>query len=165
MFVSSYSTYVQPDLSSKESRQRVQKSSELANNFKDSLESKSALKSDFKTSPIPLDYISKAQTHSNKQELEFQKKALENPQNTTEKETKNLLNKLHSHNALSYAKNAYENSSKVFSVYTKQNTTLDQTPKINDYFPQEAKEAKEASLRFTMVNTYIENEKYYQVTA
>lgn len=164
MFVSSYSTYIQPDISSKESRQRLEKTNSNPSTFSDKL-NKEAASASFKSSGVPIDYISRSQAHSNKQELEFQKEQLKNPDNQALKDAKDTMNKFASHNSLSSAKNAYENTNKVFSVFSKQATTLDQTPKMDRNLPQEAQEAKELTMRHQMVNTYISNDNYYRITA
>ena len=165
MFVSSYSTYIQSDFSSKDSKQKLEKLSSASENFGSKLAQKSTPTSGFSSSPIPVDYISRSQTHTNKQELEFQKGQLKNPDNKEAKATKETLNTFTSHNALSSAKNAYEASNKMYSVFPKQSITIDQTPKMDKNLPQEAHEAKDLAMKHKMVNTYISNDNYYRATA
>ena len=165
MFVSSYNNYVQPDLSSKESRQRLEKTGNGSQEFSSKLAQKSLPASSFTNSSIPVDYISRSQTHTNKQELEFQKEQLKNPDNKEAKATKETLNTFTSHKALSSAKNAYEASNKMYSVFPKQSITIDQTPKMDKNLPQEAHEAKDLAMKHKMVNTYISNDNYYRATA
>ena len=165
MFVSSYSTYTQSDISSKESKQRLEKTSTSSQDFSSKLAQRSIPTSGFTTSAIPVDYISRSQTHANKQELEFQKEQLKNPDNKEAKATKETLNTFTSHNALSSAKNAYEASNKMYSVFPKQSITIDQTPKMDKNLPEEAHEAKDLAMKHKMVNTYISNDNYYRATA
>ena len=164
MFVSSYNTYVQTDTSLKNSKQRLEKGDSGSSSFNEKLTQKTPF-TNLSNSNIPIDYISKSQAHANKQELEFQKEQLKSPDNTSSKETKNTLNTFSAHNSLTSAKNAYENTNKVYSVFPKQSLSIDQTPKMDKNLPQEAQEAKELTMRHTMVNTYISNDKYYQITA
>ena len=164
MFVSSYSTYIQSDISSKESRQRLEKPSSSSESFSEKLAQK-APSSSFTSSSIPNEYISKNQAHSNKQELDFQKEQLKNPENSPAKEAKETINRFSANNSLVSAKNAYENVSKVYTAHSKQFASIDQTPKMDKNLPPEAREAKELSMRHKMVNTYISNDSYYRITA
>ncbi|MBC8236816.1 MAG: hypothetical protein H8E76_01170 [Helicobacteraceae bacterium] len=165
MFVSSYSTYIQSDFSSKESKQKLEKSGSASQDFSSKLAQTSTPASGFASSSIPIDYISRSQTHHNKQELEFQKEQLKNPDNKEAKATKETLNTFASHNSLSSARNAYEASNKMYSLFPKQSITINQTPKMDTNLPQEAYEAKDSAMKHTMVNTYISNDNYYRLTA
>lgn len=165
MFVSSYSTYIQSDFSSKESKQKLEKLASTSQDFSSKLAQNSTLVSGFPNSSIPIDYISRSQTYTNKQELEFQKEQLKNPDNKEAKATKETLNTFTSYNSLSSAKNAYEASNKMYSLFPKQSITIDQTPKMDKNLPQEAYEAKDLAMKYKMINTYISNDNYYRVTA
>ena len=164
MFVSSYNTYVQTDSSVKDSRQRLEKTNSSSDAFGQKLAQKTP-DLNFINSPIPNEFISKNQAHANKQEIEFQKDQLKNPQNSSTKEIKETLNKFSASNSVTSAKNAYENTNKLYSVFSKQSFSIDQTPKMDKNLPSQAHEAKELSMRSQMVNTYISNDKYYQITA
>jgi len=165
MFVSSYSTFTQSDFSAKESKQRLEKTSASSQDFSSKLAQKSIPTSGFMNSSIPVDYISRSQTHANKQELEFQKEQLKNPDTKELKTTKETLNTFSSHNSLSSAKNAYQASTTMYSVYPKHSITIDQTPKMDKNLPEEAHAAKDLAMKHKMVNTYISNDNYYRATA
>jgi hypothetical protein len=53
----------------------------------------------------------------------------------------------------------------MFSLVKKPTLALSYLPKIDEKLSPDVKEAKEKNLRYTMVNTYMENDKYYRVTA
>jgi len=163
MFVSSYSTYIQSDISTKENRQRLEKPS-AESDFSSKL-SKASSSVDFKSSVTPIDYISKSQAHTNKQEIAYQQEKLKNPESKILNDTKETLNKFTAHSSLTSAKNAYENINKAFTAFSKNTATLNQTPQMDNNLPEEAQEAKELSMRYKMVNTYISNDNYYRITA
>ena len=158
MFVSSYSTHIQTSNSDKVAKQQqLDKRESNAKSFSEKLSSTSQPRS-FKTSNIPVDYISKGLVLNNKQELE-------NKQNNTKNETKNNLNKFTTKNSLINAKNAYEGNSKMFSLFTIPNIALNQTPSVEQTLPKEPQDIKELNMRHKMVNTYLANDNYYKVTA
>lgn len=164
MFVSSYNTYIQTDNSTKESRQRVEKPSSSTESFGEKLTQKTSL-SNVSNSAAPIDYISRGQARSTKQELEFQKEQLKNSDKQAPQELKETISKFALHNSLNGAKNAYGTSDKIYSLLPKQTTTIDQTPVMDRNLPEEAYEAKELAMKHKMINTYIANENYYRVTA
>ena len=53
----------------------------------------------------------------------------------------------------------------MFPIIKKPAFTLSQTPKIDEKLPLDVQEAKEKTLRHTMLNTYISNDNYYRITA
>jgi hypothetical protein len=164
VFVSSYNTYVQTDSSVKDAKQKLQKPNSSSDSFAQKLAQKTPT-ANFTSSPIPAEFISKNQANINKQNLEFQKEQTKNPQDVSAKEIKETLKKFSANNSLTSAKNAYENSNKMYFLFPKQAISIDQTPKMDKNLPQEAYEAKELNMRHKMVNTYVSNDKYYQITA
>jgi len=164
MFVSSYSTYIQTNTSDKTAKQKVEKSSSEPKsfNFKANQSTSSGIA---KSSTIPVNYISKSQVLNNKQELDYQKNQLQESQHKNIKQTKQNVNNFKVNNSLVNAKSAYESNSKMFSLIMKPQSALDQTPKISKALPPKAQEAKELSLKHLMVNTYLDNDNYYKVTA
>ena len=157
MFVSSYNTYIQTNTSDKVARQRTEQTENKSKSFGSKL-SQTVSSIDSKTSNLPVNYISTNQVLNNKQEIDEK-------QNTLVNTTKNLTNKFTSQNSLINAKNAYENNSKMFSLFQKPHATLDQTPSIKNTLPEEPMDVKESNLRHKMVNTYIDNDNYYKITA
>jgi len=101
---------------------------------------------------LPIDYVSSYKSFQNQQKLQEQ---LQGQDSFTLKGLNTLAN----------AKNAYEESAKKFSLAKKPTFALDLTPKIDITMPQETKEAKVKTLRQTMVNTYLANDRYYRITA
>jgi len=153
MFVSSYSTYVQPNTSDQTTRQRVEKLNDKSKSFESSLE-KNLSATDFKSSNLPIDYVSNNKVLRNKQFLEDQSQQFNGTQN-----------KFSTQNSLINAKDAYENNSKMFSLFKKPHAVLNQTPNIENTLPKEPKDIKELNMRNLMVNTYISNDNYYKITA
>jgi hypothetical protein len=65
------------------------------------------------------------------------------------------------------AEQAYSEGVKKFAFALRNTkvTTIDQTPKIDTTLPNEIQELKESKLRHKMVNTYLSNDRYYQLTS
>ena len=160
MFVSSYSTYIQPNTSDKANRQRVEKPDNKSKSFESSLD-KNLSATDFKSSNLPIDYVSNNKVLRNKQFLEGQSQQFSETQDNLKKFT----NKFITQNSLINAKDAYENNSKMFSLFKKPHATLNQTPNIENTLPKEPQDIKELNMRNLMVNTYISNDNYYKITA
>ncbi len=151
MFVSSYNTYITTNPSDKNSAQKLEKKSSSGESFQSQLKQHSLLESK-DTKNIPINYISNYKAFSNKQKM--QDGLLDNE---TKKFTK--INNLNS------AKDAYKENSKMFSLFLEPKMTQNQTPQIDASLPKELQSAQEKQLRHTMVNTYLANDKYYQITA
>ncbi|WP_455757800.1 hypothetical protein [Sulfurimonas sp.] len=164
MYVSSYSTYIQTNASDKTTKQRVEKPSSEFKTFESKTNKNDTVVS-YKNPNLPVDYISKSQVLNNKQEVEYQKQQLQEPNQNSANTTKEKINQFSGHNSLINAKSAYESNSKMFSLFAKPHVALDQTPTIDKKLPKKAQDAKELSMKNLMVNTYIANDNYYQVTA
>nr|WP_321266414.1 hypothetical protein [uncultured Sulfurimonas sp.] len=151
MFISSYNTYINTNSSQKTENQKTEKPKSLGESFESKLAQNLVLESK-NTQNLPITYISNYKAFSNKQKLdeEFQNK-------DATKYTKI--------NSMKNAKNAYETNSKMFSLFLEPKATQSQTPSINQNLSSELQQAQEKNLRHTMVNTYLENDKYYQITA
>lgn len=151
MFVSSFNTYIGTNSSNKSENYRDRDFKGDADSFGGEL-SKSTILKPCTDKSFPVDYVTNYKYFNNRQKIE------EQLQNQNGEELKKL-------NTLNNAKVAYEENTKMFSLLKKPTLTLSQTPKIDEKLPRDAQEAKEKSLRNTMVNTYLENDKYYRVTA
>lgn len=151
MFVSSFNTYIGTNSSNKSENYRDRDFKGDADSFGGEL-SKSTILKPYTDKSFPVDYVTNYKYFNNRQKIE------EQLQNQNGEELKKL-------NTLNNAKVAYEENTKMFSLLKKPTLTLSQTPKIDEKLPRDAQEAKEKSLRHTMVNTYLENDKYYRVTA
>jgi len=154
MFVSSYSTYINPNSTEKISREKNEEYKKSSSSFSEKLASK-PVEAFSETSLFPINYVSNYKVLNNQQKLQ------ESYQNT--KNSEKL--KFSKFNKLSNAKSAYSENTKLFSLHVKPNITLDQTPKIDKNSPKNHQEAKEQAIRHTMINTYIANENYYKITA
>jgi hypothetical protein len=163
MFVSSYSTYIQTNAS-----ERSAKSKELSNKESSAFSSKLLEKMPLEltsTSNLPIDYLYKAKSFNTKLELNRQEEALKNPENEFISKSKELTKEYMSSKTLINAKNAYEDSTKIFTVFRKPQHSLDQTPQTDTRFPENIQKLKEENMRRVMVNTYTQNENYYKITA
>ena len=149
MFISSYNTY--NDISN------LQKNNKNKSDRKGSVFTQYRQKSikTFNNNALyikPISYLYSSKTFNNKYRLQEQ-----NSQKSQIKFTKLT--------SISHARDAYEESSKIYSFFKSTNISINQTPKINKNLPQELKKLKTENLRHTMLDTYIENDKYYKITA
>jgi len=151
MFVSSYNTYISTNNSQKDTNQKIDKPKASASSFDSKLKQNEVLESK-NTQNLPITYISNYKAFSNKQKLqeEFQNK-------DAAKYTKI--------NAIKSAKEAYKDNSIMFSLFLEPKATQSQTPSIDATLPSDLQKLQEKQLRHTMVNTYLANDKYYQITA
>lgn len=150
MFVSSYNTYIDTN-----SANKSKKSSDFSKVASESFESKltqsTALQSKELHNPAT-NYISDYKSFSNKQKLLHQ---IESTDAKRYKQIKDLQN----------AKTAYEDNSKVFSFMIEPKKTQIQTQTIDKELPSELQKTQEQKIRHTMVNTYLANDRYHQLTA
>ncbi|EDZ62345.1 hypothetical protein SMGD1_0634 [Sulfurimonas gotlandica GD1] len=151
MFVSSYNTYVSTNSSDRTANQRVDRAKPSDGSFESKLQLDSVLESK-NTQNLPITYISNYKAFSNKQKMqeEFQSK-------DTEKYAKI--------NSKKNAKNAYADNSTMFSLFLEPKATQSQTPQVDQKLPSDLQKAQEQNMRHIMVNTYLANDKYYQITA
>ena len=163
MYVSSYNTYIQTDSSSRTQKQKDEKqqggsessfSSKLLQNTKED--------NAIRQLSLPIDYTKENNYFANRHKIQLQEK---NQQNQillkADESTKKFSNYKTSQNATS----AYESNSKLFSLLRKPKITLNQTPHTDERLPKDIQGLQESNLRNTMVNTYINNENYYKITA
>ena len=152
MFVSSYSTYIN-DVNSKKIKQNTQKVEEKSNvNFSlTTPENQEILTSkvDIKT---PINYISNYKSFANKQKLQYQQDIDDRTKELQEKP----VEKFSKINTLANAKVSYEVNSKMFSLLKVPQPPIGQSKK-EEHIP--------TKLQQKMVNTYIDNENYYKITA
>lgn len=151
MFVSSYNTYITTNPSEKSSAQRVERRSSSSESFESRLKDHAPLESK-NTQALPINYISNYKAFSNKQKMQ---------EGFVDKDTQ----KFSKINTLNSAKEAYSENSKRFSLFLEPKLTQSQTPQIDKTLPPDLQLAQEQQLRYTMVNTYLSNDKYYQITA
>jgi hypothetical protein len=151
MFISSYDTYINSNSSDKARKDKSEDYKKSSESFSSKLSSQ-LIKAVNPSSVFPINYISDYKVLNNQQRM----------REDTQNDAKVKFSKV---KAMTGAKAAYSDNSKIFSLLLKPATTIDQTPKIDKKMPQEAQKAKELIMRHTMVNTYIANENYYKITA
>lgn len=153
MFVSSYSTYLHTNTTDKSTKKDTYK--ELTSNK--SFNTEGFNSSQNTTNPLqdnPIDY------HLNQKSLNT--KAQIQQQYQENKQT----NKFAAINSQVKASLAYSSSSTIFSLIPKSQPTIKPTTQIvNQNLPQDIKDIKESFLKIKMLNTYISNNNYYQITA
>lgn len=164
MFVSSYSTYVASSTSDKTVKVNNEREKEEKSSFSSKLLSASKIDSKALDS-FPVDYVITNKTFGNKQQLEFQRQTIENRETKDSTNTKKLTEIFSKQNLLIDAVSSYSANTKMFSLRQKPQATISQTPTISTQQPTESQELQINNLRHTMVNTYLENDKYYQVVA
>ncbi|WP_321779011.1 hypothetical protein [Sulfurimonas sp.] len=151
MFVSSYSTYISTNNIQKTSTDKSESQNTPKISFESKLLQNTVLESS-NTKKFPINYISNYKTFSNKQKLE----------DSFENKIKDKYNK---NKAVKNAQDAYADNSKIFSFLLEPKMTQNQTPMLNTTLPNNIQMLQEQKMRHKMVNTYISNDKYYQITA
>lgn len=153
MFVSSYNTYLQTNTAENSTKNKEAKTT----SFSTKMFQKPAIANSLSTTPI--NYISDNKVINTKAQIQqqFEKNTLDK-NNQTSKFTK-ISSQMK-------ASSAYTANSTMFSLVIKNQQTPKQNIQyIDQNLPQEIKDIKESFLRNKMVNTYIANNNYYQITA
>lgn len=148
MFISTYNTYIGTNASEKSHNAAENGNKDKSGIFDAELYANKA-STPLTSKNLPVDYVSNYKFIYNQQEQ------TKNPDEIKFKKIKDM----------SIAKTAYEDNSTMFSLIKKPTLTFSQSVKSTIKQPKNIQELKEQNLRHTMVNTYIENDKYYQVTA
>jgi len=144
MFVSSYSTYISHNTNDRLNQPRVDEQKKQDKSFVKTLINTPILLA-YDTKNIPINYISNYKSFANKQKLlDTETKSKD------EDKFKKMNDKIN-------AKDSYKSNSFMFSLVSIPKTPVNNVPKIN--------EINIENIRHKMVNTYLENDKYYQVTA
>lgn len=152
MFISSYNTYISTNNSDKTNKYKESQSKDEAREFNLKSYTTPTLTTNTANKNLPVDYVSNYKSFNNQQKIQEQIKNQDDAKYTKVK-------------TLQSAKIAYEDNSKMFSLRIKPTVSLDMTPKISKDIPKDIQELKESKLRNKMVNTYMANDKYYQLTA
>ncbi len=152
MFVSSYNTYIGTNNSQRVEKERVENSKAPRDSFESKISKESAILESKGTPNLPISYVSNYKAFSNKQKLQ---EGVKDQSKTKYAEINSMKN----------AETAYKDNSKIFSFFLEPKTTQSQTPIVDKKLPSNIMELKEKNMRHVMVNTYLENDKYYQVTA
>lgn len=151
MFVSSYSTYVNTSSSDRINRDRVEQQKYEQKSFSSEL-SKSSTPSSVTIKSFPVDYVINSKTFTNQYKLHEQLKT----------EDSEKLKKI---SDMKNAQTAYNDNSTTFSLLIKPKISLKSVEQIDKKLPENIQKIVEDNLKRIMANTYVENDKYYQVTA
>jgi hypothetical protein len=150
MFVSSYSTYIDTTKINRLKKPINIQDKNLSEKFSKEL-SKSIIIPKAMQS-LPIDYVSNNKTFQNQQKLNYNFKNQD-------------LAKFIKDSTQQNAKTSYKQNSKMFSLIQKPLGTLNQTPKIDKTLPSNLQELKKQFIRRDMINTYISNQSYYNLTS
>jgi len=149
MFISSYNTYIQTNTTDKTSRIKDTKETQAKNNFASEFLKNPTLQK-VQTTSTPINYQKNYKIFNNKQKL---------AQNIESKQGIINANKFNFTSSLTNAKIAYTANANMFSIVAKPKPSLSQT--------QDIKKDDSSSIykKISAINTYISNDKYYQITA
>jgi len=163
VFVSSYNTYISTNNQERTQKERSSLSKE-ASAFSLHREQPQDILG-YKSISLPIDYVANSRTFGNKLELTRQEQELLNQEESGLSKSKELTKEFINQNTIKSAQVAYQEGIKLFSILRKTHQTIDQTPSIDVNYPTNIQEIQEQNLRHVMVNTYLSNDKYYQITA
>lgn len=165
MFVSSYSTYVYANTSNREVKEKTDNTKEgEALSYKVAQQPKTDTETTSLKS-LPVDYIYKNQSFNNKLEIKSQQYQLQSQDNEEVVQPKELVKGFMGNKIIENSKQAYADNSETFSLYRQPQPTQDQTPRTDRKFTRDVQELQSQNMRAEMVNTYAQNDRYYQVTA
>lgn len=163
MFVSSYNTYISAN---SQNRGVDERSSERRkdSSFKSSTQLPQETRRN-KSLNLPIDYVINSKSFGNKLEIERQEQELQTHKEGELSKSKELTKEFTSNITLKSAELAYKEGSSIFALLRKTHPAIDQTPTIDKNLPNETQELQEQNMRHIMVNTYLSNDRYYQITA
>jgi len=148
MFVSSYNTYVNTINTDKTKKQDLKKVDENSN-FSSKLNQNTQIVIPKNSIEAPINYISNYKSFANKQKIDQQLAHKEN-------QTKELVSYTKI-NTIQNAKASYETNAKTYPLLNIPKPTIGQAQKEDEKLP--------TKLQQKMVNTYIDNDNYYKITA
>ncbi len=151
MFVSSYTTYVSANTSDKINQKHIDNKKDESKLFATKLLETQVQKLHTNKN-LPIDYVHNYKSFNNQQKLQ---EGIKTPDEIKFQKAKDMKN----------AKSAYEENSKIFSLLKKPTMTLSNINSLGNSLPQNIQEIKNKNLQNIMVNTYLENDKYYKITA
>jgi len=150
MFVSTYSTYLHTNTTDNIVKNQERKESSSFN-IKSLKSTENTTKQLVNT---PVNYISESKALKTKAQIQQQE------------EQNNSVTRFTSINSQMKVSSAYASNSTMFSLMIKHQTPVKQdSANINQNLPQDIKDIKESFLRDEMVNTYVANNNYFQITA
>lgn len=148
MFVSSYNTYVQTNTTDKTNRTKEVPKVSDAKSFALKLLHTSQI-TQAKLSNTPINYIDNSKIFNNRQKLQ---------QNIESKKELISADKFNRFNSFKSSKIAYSDNSTIFSIVAKPKNSLSkENISGHEFSKQKAK--------ISAINTYLQNNRYYQITA
>jgi hypothetical protein len=156
MFVSTYSTYLNANSVNKATRDADNSASTKPSKLFENSLANSELPSKKLLQNGPVNYLSYNKVSSTKERINEQLK-----QNSYESSIKKFTDV----SSQMKAPSAYAANTKMFSLMLKEQQTLKGAEPINKELPKEIQALKESNLRLKMISTYMQNDRYYQITA
>ena len=150
MFVSSYNTYIHTNTTDKTTKSKESASASGSKSFESKLLHTSQI-AQTESKNTPINYLDGSKIFKNRQKLQ---------QNIESKEELANVNKFNKFSSVKSAKVAYTNNSHIFSIVAKPKPTL--TTTSNMINGDEFSKQKE---KFSAINTYLQNDRYYRITA
>ncbi|MBN2815578.1 MAG: hypothetical protein JXQ67_02780 [Campylobacterales bacterium] len=159
MFVSSYTTYIQPQSSQKEFSEK--KVTQSDTKFPYAMQLKEGSSSElFETyllnQKLPISYLSKYKVLNNKQKLQ---------ESILKESPPKELESYHKQNTQQQAQTSYKENTMLFVPIQKVYKALESTEGINTKLSKDSYDAQKALLREKMLNTYRTNQNYYKLSA
>jgi hypothetical protein len=163
MFVSSYSTYISPNTSEKSQKTRdISRAEGATKDYKSSVSSVSQQTLVADSTKLPLSYISNYKALSNRQQFDEQ---LKNTAQTTKDTSTSAKDRFSKISAMGNAQVSYTENSKMFPIISKPKVTLNQAAPLDKKTSKDIPQNAQNTLKTQMLNTYIENDNYYKITA
>ena len=150
MFVSSYNTYIHTNTTDKTAKNKENAGSSSSKSFQSQLLNTSQTPKP-QTNTTPINYVESPKAFQNKQKLQ---------QNIESKNELANVNKFNTVSSVKTAQVAYTNNSKIFSLVAKPKPSLPATQNIT-----REDEFSKLKAKFSAINTYLLNDKYYRITA
>jgi len=148
MFVSSYNTYIQTNTTDKTNRTKEVPDASKSKLFASKLLHTSQI-TPLKVANAPINYIDNSKIFNNRQKLQ---------QNIESKKELASANKFNTFNSLTTAKRAYSDNSTMFSIVAKPKNSLSKENITGHEFSK-------FKAKISAINTYLQNNRYYQITA
>ena len=157
MFVSSFSTYITNNTSNRAAKTTANTEDEKSSSFTHNL-SKNTKQTPLLKQSTSINYISQGKAQYNKQMIEISQKSMQNSKNNDFKTANKTRNSFSSNASIKSAKVAYVDNSKMFSIVAKPKISINTQTISGDKYTQE-------KAKYSAINTYISNDKYFQITA
>lgn len=166
MFISSYNTYINAINTTNKPEKKLQEDSKTTFTLKDTKNTLSKNLLNFSNNSQHIDYLSSSKVFQNKLILEYQQEQMQNPKSkeklsTLERITKQFNKPI----SLENISSIYIQNSKKFSIMKKPLSPICQKEPQKSEKNFSLNRAKEKILREEMINTYIQNENYFNIPA